>query len=192
MKKSIATREIAITAILLAICIVSQVYKNISVYITGPVINACIILAIYTTNLTCALGLCVITPITAYFIAASPVMMAVPGIVPFIILGNCILAVSVWFFKEKNSCEKGSVSEKISAIVKSVLCAVAKAAFMGVTISVWLLPTFIPQGSPLRGKMNVFQLTFSVTQFITALIGFVYAYAVLTALRHSHIGTEAD
>ena len=76
-------------------------------------------------------------------------------------------------------------------IVKSVLCALAKAAFMGITISLWLLPTFIPEGSPLRGKMKVFQLTFSVTQFITALIGFVYAYAIFAALRHSRI-IEAD
>ena len=31
------TRQITVTAILLAICIVSQFFKNVSVYLTGPV-----------------------------------------------------------------------------------------------------------------------------------------------------------
>ena len=34
------TRQITVTAILLAICIVSQFFKNVSVYLTGPIINA--------------------------------------------------------------------------------------------------------------------------------------------------------
>ena len=44
---------------------------------------------------------------------------------------------------------------------------------MGLTIALWLLPTFIPAESPLRDKLPVFQATFSVTQFITAIIAFV-------------------
>ena len=38
------TRQITVTAILLAICIVSQFFKNLNVYITGPIINAALIL----------------------------------------------------------------------------------------------------------------------------------------------------
>ena len=41
----ITTKQITTTAVLLAICIVSQFFKNTSVYITGPIINACLIIA---------------------------------------------------------------------------------------------------------------------------------------------------
>ena len=40
----ITTKQITTTAVLLAICIVSQFFKNTSVYITGPIINACLIM----------------------------------------------------------------------------------------------------------------------------------------------------
>ena len=36
----IKTKQITVTAIMLAICLVSQFFKNLSVYITGPIINA--------------------------------------------------------------------------------------------------------------------------------------------------------
>ncbi len=35
----IKTKQITLTAIMLAICIVSQFLKNLSVYITGPIIK---------------------------------------------------------------------------------------------------------------------------------------------------------
>ena len=35
----IKTKQITVTAIMLAICLVSQFFKNLSVYITGPIIN---------------------------------------------------------------------------------------------------------------------------------------------------------
>ena len=39
----IKTKQITVTAIMLAICLVSQFFKNLSVYITGPIINAALI-----------------------------------------------------------------------------------------------------------------------------------------------------
>lgn len=42
----IQTKQITVTAIMLAICIVSQFFKNLSVYITGPIINAALILTV--------------------------------------------------------------------------------------------------------------------------------------------------
>ena len=47
------TRQITVTAILLAICIVSQFFKNLSVYITGPIINAALILTTVYAWLAC-------------------------------------------------------------------------------------------------------------------------------------------
>lgn len=183
-EKYFGTKQIAITAILLAICIVSQVFKNLSVFITGPVINACLVLAVALVNLPCAIILSVITPVTAYFIAASPVMTAVPGILILIMIGNIVLVVSTYFLLRKDFSEfKPELMYSLKSAVKAIICAFLKAVFMGVTISLWLLPTFIPAESPLRNKMPVFQYTFSVVQFITALIGFVYFFIIFVAVK---------
>ena len=182
---SFGTKQIAITAILLAICLVSQIFKSLSVFITGPVINACLLLTASLVNLPCAIALSVITPITAYFIAASPVMMIVPGIIPFIMLGNVVLVVSTHFILQKDldTMNLDGINS-LKLIIKAVLCSLLKAVFMGLTISLWLLPTFVPEQSPLRQKMPVFQYTFSVVQFITALIGFIYFVIIFVALKN--------
>ena len=182
--KRFGVKEITITAILLALCIISQVFKSLSVFITGPIINLCLCLCVVLVNLPCAIVLSIITPVTAYFIAASPVMMAVPGILPLIMLGNVVLVVAVHFLLKKDVLENNKGLYSPMCYLKAVICALLKGIFMGVTISLWLLPTFIPADTPLRGKLPVFQSTFSVVQFATACIGFVYFFIVYTAIRH--------
>ena len=183
-KIKFGTKEIAITAILLAICLLSQVFKSLSVFITGPIINLCLCLAVVLVNLPCAIVLAIITPVTAYIIAASPVMMAVPGIIPLIMLGNIVLVVSVEFLLKKDVCGGNSGLYNWKCYLKAGLCALLKGIFMGITISLWLLPTFIPADTPLRNKMPVFQSMFSVVQFATACIGFVYFFIVFAAIKH--------
>ena len=78
------TRQITVTAILLAICIVSQFFKNVSVYLTGPIINAALILTTVYAGLACGIILSVITPITSFFITGSPIMAAIPAMFPCI------------------------------------------------------------------------------------------------------------
>lgn len=176
------TRQIAISAILLAVCICSQFFKSLSVYITGPIVNLCLILATITAGLMWGLILAVITPLTAFIIAASPVMAAVPGIIPLIMAGNAVLVVMThFFFKPSISGDKGLLN--VRSLSMAVLSALAKGCFMGLTIALWLLPTFVPEASPLRDKMPVFQTMFSVTQFITAVIGFAYFYIVYKPLN---------
>ena len=183
MKKSkyLGTREIAITAALLAICIISQVFKNLSIFITGPIINACLVIAVLAVNLPSGIILSIITPITAYFIAASPVMMMVPLIIVFIMGGNMVLVVATHFLLKKELYKAGGL-KNFKSYIFAVVCALLKGLFMGLTISLWLLPTFIPQDSKLYAKLSVFQTTFSVYQFITACIGFVYAFIIWAAL----------
>ena len=183
VSKPFGARDMAITGILLAICIISQIFKNLSIFITGPIINACIVLAVLMATLPCGLLLSVITPVTAFIIAASPVMNAVPLLIPFIMMGNCVLAVAVHFLLRKEIGKTGRKPVNIKIMIRSVLCALAKGLFMGLTISLWLLPTFIPAESPLRGKMGVFQTTFSLYQFLTACIGFIYVFLIIFALK---------
>ena len=168
------TKSIVYAAALLAICLVSQVFKNLSVYITGPIINACLILCVMTAGPVYAVALAVITPITAYFISGSPIMSAIPAIMPCVMVGNAILVLGVYLLKDRI---KKPAGFPVSMVVGSVL----KAAFMGVVISLILIPTMLPaskMAEKLMPKMAVFQTTFSVTQLITALIGSALAFVL--------------
>ena len=103
------TRQITVTAILLAICIVSQFFKNLNVYITGSIINAALILTTVYAGLACGIILSVITPITSFFITGSPIMAAIPAMFPCIMIGNIILVLAVARIHCNWRCIKGSV-----------------------------------------------------------------------------------
>ncbi len=68
----ITTKQLVQTALLLTICIVSQYFKNLSVYITGPIVNLTIILAVLSVGLWSGLLLSIIAPVTAFF--SSPAL----------------------------------------------------------------------------------------------------------------------
>lgn len=91
-------RLICRTALLLALCVAAQFLKNTSVYLTGPIINAIIILATLSCGLWSGAVLSVLTPLTSWWITGSPVMSAYPLTVPCIMLGNLILCLFVWLF----------------------------------------------------------------------------------------------
>ena len=170
----ITTKQITTTAVLLAICIVSQFFKNASVYITGPIINACLILAVLSVGTACGLILAVITPVTSFLITGSPIMSAIPAIIPCVMIGNAILAVVVRLITRKVKGNGGLIAGMAAG-------SVLKALFMGIVISLILIPALLPEA--MLPNMAVFQTTFSVTQLITSLIGSVYAYIIWIPLK---------
>lgn len=174
----VTTKQITTTAVLLAICIVSQFFKNASVYITGPVINACLIIAVLTAGTACGIILSVVTPVTAYLITGSPIMSAIPAIIPCVMIGNIILVLGVALLTKKG---KGN-GNLIAGMAVGV---VVKAIFMGIVISLILIPNLIP--AAMEAKMTVFQTTFSVTQLITGIIGSVYAFIIWIPLKKTMI-----
>lgn len=174
----ITTKQITTTAILLAICIVSQFFKNMSVYVTGPIINACLVIAVLSVGLGCALILSVITPITSFIITGSPIMAAVPIIIPCIMVGNAVLCIVI--SKLKN---KGMSGNKIMLPASMIIGSVLKAVVMGILISLVILPNMLPE--PMLPKLNVLQVQFSLTQLITAIIGCVFAYIIWIPLKKS-------
>ena len=120
------TRQITVTAILLAICIVSQFFKNVSVYLTGPIINAALILTTVYAGLACGIILSIITPITSFFITGSPIMAAIPAMFPCIIIGNAILVLVVALLHKKFGEKAGlPVSVPKPHILHPVRCASA-------------------------------------------------------------------
>lgn len=179
----LSTRQLVQTALLLAICIVSQLFKNLSVYITGPIVNATIIISVLAVGLWSGLLVSLIAPITAFFISGSPIMASIPLMFPAVILGNAILSVCVWYFQHKAHF-KGKLAA--SLIAGSVL----KAVFMGITIVLVILPTFgsniasrLPKPEALPAVLNTAKVTFSITQLITALTGSLLAYLIWLPLQ---------
>ena len=174
------TKQITATAILIAICIVSQYLKNLSMFITGPIINAIIIIAVAYIGLVPGIIISIITPITSFFITGSPIVAAIPYIMPCIMIGNIILAVFVGVFSKRD----GEYIISKTMITPMILGVAVKSIFMGLSISLFLIPHFIPE--KMAPKMAVFQTTFSFNQFYTGLIGCVYAIIIYKVLLRNH------
>ena len=185
----ITTKQLVQTALLLAICIASQYFKNLSVYITGPIVNLTIIIAVLAVGLWSGILLSIIAPITAFFFTGSPIMAAIPLMFPAVMAGNAVLAVTVWYFQNKLSF-KGKLP--VGLIAGSVL----KAIFMGVVIVLIILPIFgnniaakLPNPDALPKILATAKVTFSITQLTTALIGSALAYVIWLPLK-KYLKTE--
>lgn len=158
------------TSILLAICIASQFMKNVSVYLTGSIVNACIILVSVLCGVYSGIVISIITPITSFFITGSPIIAAVPIIMPLIMIGNSILVLCICLLKNK---------KEINIIWKMIIGVILKSSFMGITIGLLILSFFLPE--KMLAKKSVFQFTYSVVQFITGMFGIIIASVVLKA-----------
>ena len=171
------TRKLTHTALLLALCIASQFLKNTSVYLTGPVINCILILAVVFCGLWSAVVLSLITPLTSWLITGSPLMSAIPLIVPCVMAGNIMLAVSVWVSIRKQLCTR-------NLLFGALFGAILKAAFMGGTISLLLLPLLGGATGLPAPALAAARVTFSLTQLITALLGGALSVLILPTLEH--------
>lgn len=187
----ITTKQLVQTALLLAICIASQYFKNLSVYITGPIVNLTIIIAVLAVGLWGGLLLSIVAPITAFFFTGSPIMAAIPLMFPAIMAGNAVLAITVWYFQNKTHFNfKGNLP--VGLIVGSIL----KAVFMGIVIVLIILPLFgsniatqLPTPDALPKVLATAKVTFSITQLTTALIGSALAYVIWLPLK-KYLKTE--
>lgn len=170
------TRIITQTAMLLAIAIVSQFFKNTSVYITGPIINCILIIAVMSCGLASGAILSVVTPLTSWLITGSPIMSALP-VIPFCVMGgNFLIVLFVWLFvKKKNT--------NLNMILGMIVGSLAKAAFMTVSIVVLVLGLLGPSSGLPDPALAVAKTTFSVTQLITSLIGSALAFVIWQALK---------
>lgn len=172
------TGQITVTAALLAICLISQLFKNTSVYITGPIINTCLILATLSAGPVAGCALSVITPVSAYFITGTPIVAAIPGVLPAIMLGNVVLVLSIYLCTKTKKTKAGLLlGMGIGSLVKALL--------MGLSISLILIPNYLPEA--MQAKRVVLQTTFSVTQLITSLIGSAFAMLIWVPMKRLEI-----
>lgn len=167
--KRITTKQLTTTALLLAMCIVFQALKSLSVYITGSAVNCILVIATIYCGLFSGTCIAILTPVIAYFIGATPVINMIPLMLPVIMLGNEVLVLCIWLFAKKKK------------EIGMALGCIGKAGFLWLSVWYLILPVF---GQNLPGKMvGVVKVTFSLTQLITAVIGCALAWVLLTGYR---------
>lgn len=174
-------KQLTTTAFLLALCLASQFLKNTSVYLTGSIINCILIIAIVFCGLLSGIILSVITPLSSWLITGSPLMSALPVIIPCIMAGNLLLMLTVWLFIRKKT---GSRNLLCGIIAGSVV----KTCFMGLTISLLILPLLGPSTGLPAPALAATRITFSLTQLITALIGGALALIIVPSLKQAAEG----
>lgn len=183
--KKLSTKQIALTGIFLAITIISQFFKNTSVYLTGSIVNTMLLLTVFYCSFGCGLILCIISPLTSFLITGAPIIAACPLIMPGIMLGNmvyCVVFYLIWKPLSKKI-KSNFATDIIIRLLGAGFGALLKATAMYVVIVRFIIPTF---GKALKPKMvEVASVQFSVTQLITALIG--GALAVLFMIRLNKI-----
>ena len=81
------------------------------------------------------------------------------------------------------------VLSSVGLVFMAILPEVLPLPFMGILISLIILPNMLP--AKMQPMLHVLQLQFSVTQLITALIGGVYAIIILAVLRNTSLGEQA-
>ncbi len=171
--KKITTKQIVTAGILLGLMVVSQIFKNISVFITGPIVNTILIIATLTLGLWVGIILSIIAPVTAFLITGAPIMKMVPLIIPAIMIGNIILCVATYVVYKRFK-----KNQALSLPIGMVLGCVLKAAFMGGVISNCLLVYTKAVQNLKPEALAAAKVTFSGTQLITALIGSAIAYVI--------------
>ena len=179
----ITTKQVTQTALLLALCIISQLFKNTSVYITGPIINAILVVTLLTVNLTASFILCIIVPITSFLITGSPIMAAIPLMFPVIMIANMLFVFAIRaFYKNKKQNKNLYFGMLLGCTVKTL--------FLWIMTSFILFPlmgsqlkSFIPKPEIYKTVLSSAKVTFSITQFITAIIGCVLATIIMVPLR---------
>ncbi|MCR4933874.1 MAG: ECF transporter S component [Lachnospiraceae bacterium] len=171
--KKITTKQIVTAGILLGLMVVSQIFKNISVFITGPIVNTILIIATLTLGLWVGIILSIIAPVTSFLITGAPIMKMVPLIIPAIMIGNIILCVATYTIYKRVK-----INHALSLPIGMVTGCVLKAAFMGGVISNCLLVYTKAVQNLKPEALAAAKVTFSGTQLITALIGSAIAYVI--------------
>ncbi|MDD3394014.1 MAG: ECF transporter S component [Clostridia bacterium] len=170
------TKQLVLTALLLAMCIVFQSLKGISVYLTGSAVNALLIMATLAVGTSSGIFIALISPVIAYFMGLTPIMQMVPIMLFVVMIGNLTLVL----LASRGRREKLPAWLALGAILKAVV----------LWLLVWyaVLPYF---GGAVPEKMAaVVKTTFSITQLITAVIGCAIAYVIHIRVRHLYFAEQ--
>ncbi|MFI3173775.1 MAG: ECF transporter S component [Bacillota bacterium] len=168
MSTKISTKDITLTAVLLGLCIVFQMMKGLSPYITGTAVNAMLVLGVLTVGWFGGVALAFFTPIVAYLLGLTPIVQMIPVMVLVIAFGNFALVLFAMIAKQKQPRNLLPMGLVVGSVVKALV----------LWVLVWflVLPTFgaeLPEAVVLGAKVS-----FSWMQLVTALLGSGVGYFV--------------
>lgn len=183
--KKIKTKQLVQTALLLAICLMSQYFRQMGQHFTGTIVNAAMILAVLTVGRSGGLLIGMLSPFTSLLLSPSPIISALPPLLPVIILGNCLLVVCL-----HGALTVGSPNKKENKIAPPGprrlllglgLASILKSGFLTGCMLGIILPLW---GGKLPAPMAAAaKIAFSVTQLITAMSGSLLVLLIWPALR---------
>lgn len=177
----INTKQITVTAIMLALSIVVIQFIKLplsisgqSVGISGALINLILIIDTLYCGMLSGMLLAIIIPVLSFVLTASPIISSVPLILPCIMIGNVVFVFFAWFVR-------GKKLELNLMPLSLVAGSFAKAGIMALLIVKWVIPQF---GSALPAKaLGMAKVTYSSTQLIAALLGTFLACIIWPVLK---------
>ena len=176
--KKFSVKSLVATALLWALLIGVQQFRGISQFITGPLVNAILIVAAIWVGKYSGLAIAFLSPLFALLIMPGPLMQALPMLVPIIGLGNAALVMCAYFFKKKSLPVFGA-GLLLGSVLKALILWVGVVFFVFPIFGADVPPPMIAAGTAM----------FSWNQLITAAIGsaiVLIIYPVLNkALRTS-------
>lgn len=171
----ITTKKIAEAGILFAIILIMQMIKNVSAFISGPIINAVLVIAALEIGIWWGVAFSVITPLTSILIAPASAMtmitQATYGVnLPVIMIGNIIFVLFAYYGRKKGEKE---------FIFGLILGAAVKWLFMWGCADLIIKPLFEQNLGKLIVAVNK---VFSTLQLYSGLLGAVIIYPVSRAV----------
>ena len=170
------TRTVTVTAIMIALCIVVQLFKNPGTLpVTGALINLILIIDTLYCGLVSGVIVSVVAPITSFIITGSPVIAAVPMLLPCIMIGNIVIVIFAWAIR----CKKLELNLLPISLVAGSF---AKWGVMTLMIVKWVLP-FYGKTALAPNVYNAAAVTYSTTQLYAALLGAALACIIWPIIR---------
>ena len=165
--KNLSVKKLVLTALMLALLIAVQQFRILNQFITGPLVNAILIVTAVWVGLIPGLIVAIISPVFALFIPpVAPIMQVLPHLVPVIALGNATLVVLAYIFRKKNM------------VLGLAIASALKAFLLWVGVVHFVIPVFghiVPEAMQ-PALTYVLPAMFSYNQLITAIMG---SYIVL-------------
>lgn len=177
--KNSKTKKVVFAGILYAIILVMQAVKNVSPFISGPVINTAMVIATLYLGVWCGVLFSIITPLTSILIAPASAMTLIVGTtkgfaLPIIMVGNLIFVLLAYFLGKKGT---------KMLIVGLISGALLKWLFMWGSADFILKPIFAQAlGEKLIGAVNK---VFSVLQLYSGLLSIILIVPIIKALNKS-------
>lgn len=168
--KIFTTKQLTLTAIMLALCIVFQSLKSLSPYITGSAVNAVLVIATLYCGVLSGSIVAIFTPIFAFLLGQTPILKIVPLMIFVIMIGNLCLVIITHILKNKN------------IYLALIIASIVKALFLWLVVWYLIIPFFaydVPQKMQL-----VVKTSFSLLQLITALIGSAIAVIIWKRIKY--------